>query len=62
MVATRPLVKAPLHSTGAASRLTGVASRSSAAGMLPLSRYVLAGVTLLETGRLGATRSFTTGC
>ena len=46
-------MKAPLHSTGAASRLDGVAPRSNTAGILP--RHALSPGRIT---RLGATRDF----
>ena len=53
----QPVVKSPLHSTGAASRLNCVVRRSHMADMLP-PHALSAG----RPARLGATRGFTTGC
>ena len=55
--ASSPWQKAPLHSTGHASRLSCVVPRSHMLNMLP--RHALSAGRL--TG-LGATRGFTTGC
>ena len=56
-VVQQPVVKAPLHSSGQASRLDCVAPRSNMPNILPRRALPARRLTAL-----GATRGFTTGC